>query len=446
MAGSPWRVVWILVWMIGLPRLYGQEKTQPIATAEWVQMLHQGSVEERIRAAQALGELRAIDAVADLGQALGDQEPKVRFHVIRALSQLRDPRAEPFLGRALNDPETTNRMEALRAVYGYYLGEPISSGLHQVRNLMLFRQMRLEKTPWKQVDPQVTAALQSWLGTEDESWRIRAIQAIEHLWIYDLTDDLIPLLNSKPSRNLIFAVFRTLGNLQACRELAGLTPWIHHEDTSIMEHATWAIAQCGSRLPEISETLYRAYQQEPDVARQRIYFRALSQVGARQAIPLFVQGLKSKDELIRRWSAAGLGRAQAQSHIYDVALAFLQEKDEKTRLGMSYALFLLGRKEHAVRLIDAVHQGGEMRELAASYLLESQVRTFPEVFRIMADRDEETQVEILKIAAHGDNAALLPYLENLMNSRDETLAVAAFEALKQVRQALKLRAAYMTAP
>lgn len=431
----------------GVPTLYAKEESQAVSTADWVRLLRQGSVEERIQAAQAIGEMKAIEAIDDLGQALQDHEPKVRYHVIRALANLRDPKIEPYIGEALTDPESTNRMEAYRILFAYYLGEPVSAGLHQVKNLMLFRPMHLAKTPWKKVDLKVVASLRNWLRGNDETWKLRAVEAIEHLWIYDLVGDLPPLLQEEDtSKTLTLAIFRTLGSLMACRELRGLLSWIQHPDKKVMDHSVWAFAQCGEREPTIRDAVFQAYGKETDVERQRVLYRSMAQIGEPRAIKLFLQGLGSPDALIRRWSAEGLGRAHDANHTYEIALAFLQETNPLTRLGLSYALFLLGRKEHAVLFIQAIRKGGELRELASSLLLETPQLLFPEIFRLMGSTDEATQLEILKIASLSDSKELIPYLEQMLNEKNEKIAVQAFEALKQVREAVTLRADYVATP
>ena len=415
------------------------QKDRPVLIHEWVRLLDSKSPEDRIRAAQKLGELRAIDAVDDLGRHLSDPEPKVRYHVIRALLDIRDPSIEPYLGKALIDRDPTNRTEALRSIYAYYLGTTVSSGLHKVKNLMLFRHFRPQNPPWKKVHPEVIRNLRSWLLGSDETMQIRAIQAVEYLWIYDLTDDIVKLLKQPASESIVFAAFRTLGTLKACPQLEQLIDWIRHENDQVMEHAVWGVAQCGSESKLIQQQLYQAYRAETRASRQHVYYRGLAQAGVLEAKPLFLQGLTSDDKNVRRWGAEGLGRVHATDRIYDLALAFLREKDNGARMAMAFALYLLGRKEHIINFLKAIDDGSDLRNQAASYIIEYPEIIVPELFRFFPQLDHKLQERILSIVGRTDSPAVLPYLERLMNDKDETIAVRAFEALKQVRQAIALR-------
>ncbi len=434
----------IIFGMLAFPQVFFSipawaQKDRPVLIHEWVRLLDSNSPEDRIRAAQKLGELRAIDAVDDLGRHRADPEPKVRYHVIRALLDIRDPSIEPYLGKALNDRDPTNRTEALRSVYAYYLGTTVSSGLHKVKNLMLFRHFRPQNPPWKKVHSEVVRNLRSWLLSTDESMQIRAIQAVEYLWIYDLTDDIVQLLKQPTSEAIIYAAFRTLGTLKACPQLEQLIDWIRHENDQIMEHAVWGVAQCGSVSRRIQQQLYQAYTAESRASRQHVYYRGLAQAGVPEAKPLFLQGLTSDDKNIRRWAAEGLGRIHARDRIYDLAVAFLRENDRSARLAMAFALFLLGRKEHIINFLKAFDDGNDLRNQAASYTIEYPDAIVPELFRFFPQLDHKLQERILTIVGRTDSPAVLPHLEKLMNEKDETIAVRAFEALKQVRQAIALR-------
>lgn len=415
------------------------QENRPVLIQEWVNLLHNGEPEDRIRAAQKLGELRAISAIDDLGQHLSDPEAKVRYHVIRALLEIRDPRIEPYLGQALLDPVPTNRDEALRSVYAYYLGTTVTTGIHRIKNLMLFRHFRAENPPWKKVDQKVVQSFKQWLNGDDETLQIRAIQAVEYLRIYSLLPEIVNLLKQPASESIVLAAFRTLGNLKACPQLESLTNWLYHENDRILEHAVWSLSHCGKESEPIRNQLYQAYLNEQRPSRQHIYYRGLALAGVPEAKRLFLEGLMSDDKDVRRWSAEGLGRLKAVDHIYEIAVAFLQEDDESTRLAMAFALFMMGRTEHIINFLQAIEKGSDLKNQAVSYILEYPHLLVPEAFRFFDRIDPSLKIQLLEIAGKTDDPTILPYLESLMNDKDETIAVKAFEALKQVRQAVALR-------
>ncbi len=69
----------------------------------------------RAAAAEALGDLRALEALAPLLVAVEDEDGSVREQAIVALGELRDPRATVRLQRALKDPRPEVRFQAVMA-------------------------------------------------------------------------------------------------------------------------------------------------------------------------------------------------------------------------------------------------------------------------------------------------------------------------------------------
>jgi HEAT repeat protein len=69
-----------------------------------------------MRAAEALGKLRAHKATDALILALRDENSDVRRHVIAALTQIADPASADRLGDLLKDPDWRVRMGAALAL------------------------------------------------------------------------------------------------------------------------------------------------------------------------------------------------------------------------------------------------------------------------------------------------------------------------------------------
>ena len=86
------------------------------AVPELVQVLNDGSVKARTRAALALGTKGDMGAVPHLIQALGDESPKVREAAAWALGRLGDKRAVPYLIEALQDRQWRVRSKAVEAL------------------------------------------------------------------------------------------------------------------------------------------------------------------------------------------------------------------------------------------------------------------------------------------------------------------------------------------
>jgi HEAT repeat protein len=78
--------------------------------------LQEGSLEDRLRATEALGESRTVLATGELTVALTDPSHDVRAEAARALGEIGDPRTVRALMSALEDPAPEVTEEAIRAL------------------------------------------------------------------------------------------------------------------------------------------------------------------------------------------------------------------------------------------------------------------------------------------------------------------------------------------
>ncbi|MCS7312135.1 MAG: HEAT repeat domain-containing protein [Acidobacteria bacterium] len=413
----------------------------PLTATDWQQVLQSGSVEEKIQAAQTLADLQAIEAVPALGAALDDREPKVRFHVIRALGSIQDPAVEPFLGKALLDTDRDNRVEAYRYILAYYLGMPVPTVLQQVFPV-LFRPPRAERVPWKRVHPAIVEGFRRWVQSKDSRWTLMAVQAVGRLWLFELTPDLAQLLSEPQPKDVVLGTFWSLGQIRACSALGRLLSWGQASDSDVLERAVWALAQCHREIPALGDVLWKAYSDEKKPERRSIYFRGLAYIGYAPAAPVFLQGLTSPSAEVRRYAAEGLGRLGKPENAEAVGRAFLQEEDPAIRLAMDFALFRMGRLDHDVGFVRTLQQGDATRMAQlASYVTEYAFDILPALFRYMDRLDAGTQRRLVRLAAYAEDLAVLPLLEKYLDHPDGSLAAAAFEAIKEIRQVARFRSA-----
>jgi HEAT repeat protein len=432
--------------LLGLALGPAWAQNPPLTVADWQRVLQSGSVEEKIRAAQTLANLQTVEAVPALGAALDDREPKVRFHVIRALGTIQDPAIEPFLGKALLDSDRDNRLEAYRYVLAYYLGAPVPTAFQQVFPVF-FRPPRAERVPWKRVHPAVVDAFRQWVRSGDARWTSMAVQAVGRLWLLELAPDLVRLLSEPQPKDVVLGVFWSLGQIRACSALDRLIAWWQTPDTTVLERVVWALAQCHREIPTLGETLWKAYQAEKKPERQQIYFRGLAYIGYGPAVSVFRQGLLSPSAEVRRYAAEGLGRLGKPENAEAVGRAYLQEEDPAVRLAMDFALFRMGRPDHDVGFIRTLQQGDEARiAQLASYVTEYAADILPALLQYMDRLDAGVRRRVLRLAAYAEDPAVLPLLEKYLDSPDEGVATAAFEAIKEIRQVARMRATASNAP
>ncbi len=431
------------IWTVALPAAAQQARITP---DDWVALLQHGTPEEKIRAARMLADLQAIETIPALGAALDDPEPKVRFYVIRALGSLRDPGVEPYWGKALRDPVGENRREAYKFMMAYYLGVPVPPTWKQILP-GFYREPRQERLPWKTVHASVVEALRQWLRADDDTWIALAVNAAGRLWIHALVPDLVHLLQTAQAKRVVMNVFRTLGRLHACTALQSLQHWLNSPDIEILERVVWAVAQCAGTWPAVGDRLFAEYNRTRDARRRFVFFQGLAYTGYAPAASLFVRGLTSDDARTRMVAAEGLGRIGDPQYQEDLGRAFLQETDPGARLAMDFALFLLGRREHAVDFIRVLQEENDDRYWQlAGYVAEAGERIIPEMFRYFDRLERKVQLRVLQLASHTDATDVIPLLERYLNSPDEEIVVAAFESIKIIRQAHRLRQAGQAAP
>ena len=88
-----------------LTNLYGQNQQPSQELKDLITKLQQGDVEERQRAAIALGTEKSPSAVEALIKAIGDEDDFVRDFAVKALGNIGDSRALDPLVKALNNDQ-----------------------------------------------------------------------------------------------------------------------------------------------------------------------------------------------------------------------------------------------------------------------------------------------------------------------------------------------------
>jgi HEAT repeat protein len=174
------------------------------------------SADDRARAAERLGDLKAVDAVPALAAALKDKDARVRAHAAGALLEIGEPAiaAKPALQEALLDSDSTTVWNAAGAL----------------RNMGA-------------VTTDVMPAYRRLLQDHDCDMRVSAAQAIVE---YAKPEELLPVAlkcRRSPDHAVQSNVRELMGDIAKSREaVPALVEALGDEDASVREWAATALA------------------------------------------------------------------------------------------------------------------------------------------------------------------------------------------------------------
>ena len=163
----------------GLPTdLYGQAGQESQQVKDLIQKLQNGDVDERQRAAIALGTGKDRSAVEPLIKALGDKDEFVRDFAVKALGNIGDSRALAPLVAALRDENVLVRRSAATALGN--LGDPkaLEPLLEALKNGQYMVRRAAARALGTLGDPGAVDALIGVLGDDDPYIRNSAVVAL----------------------------------------------------------------------------------------------------------------------------------------------------------------------------------------------------------------------------------------------------------------------------
>jgi HEAT repeat protein len=141
-----------------------------------------------------------------------------------------------------------------------------------------------------------------------------------------------------------------------------------------------------------------------------------------------VKQLASREPLVRQHAAEELARLEATDQRRVIEGYRLQEKNERVRLALDWALYRLGKKESLFPVARALDSSRSAQ--ASSYLL---TLDRPEPLYLFLERmNGNTQVKLLEILAKIGNAETLEKIKPYTESFDPKIAEAAKKAADEI--------------
>jgi hypothetical protein len=142
--------------------------------------------------------------------------------------------------------------------------------------------------------------------------------------------------------------------------------------------------------------------------------------------------LGNPDPLERQRAAEELARLAAVDQLRLVSVYRLQEKNERVRLALDWALYRMGKTATLFSIVKNLDSS--RHEQAASYLLQLDT---PEALYMFLERvNEKTLARLLRVLAKLGDAATLEQIKPYLNSFDEKVADAAQSAAREINYRL----------
>ncbi len=377
----------------------------------------------RVRAAEALGRLRAREAVAALAEAVEQGQDGLRSAAAEALARIRDPSAVPALVDALNGAPPGERpplIRALVALGGAAGADAIAwirdtdpenrrmavQGLARLEDLRAVAPLGAAPTPrteslrrdtfsaLKPVARRVAHMVAAELAVAEDRRALLELAVIAGEAAVDPLKDLLAEENGPLREDVIAALARIDvpsalaavesaldgGDVDLCRSaLAGVAAsghprrgkWIARklEDDSLSVRAEALKAAGVARDPGVIPVLTRlAEAADRDTGEPII--RAMEAVGGKESVAGFGRLLAAADAPCRRPAADALGRVSS-TEANEVLSRFSADPDLDIRLSSLAALMKIDPRRAGRGLIEAVQlpdAGADQRREAARLL------------------------------------------------------------------------------
>ncbi len=436
-------ILLLTAWMMAVP--VAAQKTETRSVDGLIHDLKHPDAPRRLEAARLLGVNRVRTAVPALIEASEDPDNEVRYAVVRALHQIGDTRALGTFIQRTRDSETRIRRESVDGIIDIYVVEQggFVSGLKKVVTFLNPLSSDYDSRtvePYVPVSQEAINALIDLLFVSDTGLREHAARALGILRAGSALRAIEDALNRETSNGVKVELIRAIYKIGDPEGGEAVVPFIRDPDKRTHDEAILTAGRLRVKSAvKILDDLYRLGVEErrkifglvpvsgtDDL--QRKVLEALSYIGDPSSKDIFEDALSDSRDHYRRYAAEGLGRIGDPSYTRLLAERYLRETSSSVKLAMSYALFLLGREEHLVELIDQV--GGDQ---AYYYLLElSPEKTTLLYPHVKSEKDAIAARLLEVIGLRGDRSAL-PLAQEMSGSPSAEVASSANLAIRRLQ-------------
>jgi HEAT repeat protein len=219
-----------------------------------------------------------------------------------------------------------------------------------------------------------------------------------------------------------------------------LIPLIRDPETKVHEEAIVAVGRLKvtEAVPQLNELYSAGIEQRRKIFGivpvsgtdyfQRKVLEALAQIGDPRSSDIFEDALNDERDHYRRYGAEGLGRIGNSDYQSLIARHYLREKSENVKLAMGYSLFLLGREEHIVELVDNIS-----KDQVYYYLLELPPSKVAMLHSYVQTEGTSTKIRLLSVMGLVGDTSGMPIIQEMTQDENADIASAANLAIRRLQ-------------
>lgn len=390
------------------------EAQERVLVADLLYDIGHPDAERRRKAIVLLGRHEIRQAVPALIKATEDEDKSIRLESLRALVRIQDMRALQTYIRLVGDDRKVVQLKAIEGIVGVYVGQSgnFSSEIKKILQFDDYNPAVVES--YIPVSEDAIASLVKLLSSLDSKIREEASGALGALRARSVIPAIEKALEREVNDQVKVELIRSIYKIGDRLSGEILIPFILDSDKKVHDEAIFALGRLGVKkaVPQL-KALYDSGVEEsrkilgviPISGKddlQRKVFEALAYIGDPSTANLFVNGLQDERDFYRRCGAEGLGRMGDPAYVTEVARKYLRESSEAVKLAMGFAIFLMGRDEHLVEMIDNV-----LKEQVFHYFLELNPQDIKKLYSHIESEKPKIRVALLEIVGlRGDQSAL----------------------------------------
>ncbi len=422
------------------------QQSQKVSVDGLIYDLKHPDNDRRKRAATALGQSKVRKAVPELIELTEDRDASLRLAAVKALVRINDTRALKAHIRMTRDPQKAIQEKAIEGIIQIYVVEEEGGFISGVKKLAgAVNPLSDDYNPllvesYVPVSQDAKDALAELLFSPETGIRKDAAVALGILRAHSALSPIQQALSLEPNDGVKVELIRAIYKIGDPSAGTDVVPLVRDTDKKVHDEAIFTLGRL--RVQEAIPLLKELYESGVEERKKILGFvpvsgkydlqnkllEALAYIGDSSCRDLFLSALQDSRDSYRLLAAEGLGRIGDSSDVAQVAEQYIREKSGKVKLGMSYALYHLGRTEHLIEVINSSD-----KEQAYHYLLELNASEIRGLYPYLHSVEHSIRLRLLDIIGLRGDSSAVPVIEDLMASTNPELLAAANLAMRRIQ-------------
>ena len=402
--------------------------------------------DRRKRAATALGQSKVRRAVPELIELTEDRDASLRLAAAKALVRINDTRALKAHIRMTQDPKKEIQEKAIEGLIKIYVADEEGGFISGVKKLAgAVNPLNDDYNPllvesYVPVSQDAKDALAEMLFSPETGIRKDAAVALGILRAHSALSPIQHALSLEPNDGVKVELIRAIYKIGDPSAGTEVIPLVRDPDKKVHDEAIFTLGRLRVReaLPLLKELYESGVKERKKILGfvpvsgkddlQKKLLEALAYIGDPSCRDLFLSALEDSRDSYRLLAAEGLGRIGDSSDVVQVAEQYLREKSGKVKLGMSFALYHLGREEHLIEVVNSSD-----KDQAYHYLLELNASEIRGLYSYLHIVEHPIRLRLLDIIGLRGDSSAVPVIEDLMKSTNPELLSAANLAMRRIQ-------------